>query len=36
MKDFVDLLNGETMDWNMNIAEFKRQLKARGNLIADN
>lgn len=36
MKDIAELLDGETVDWDMNIAEFKRQLKARGNLIADN
>ena len=29
MKDFAELLNGETMDWDMNITAFKRQLKAR-------
>lgn len=36
MKDFAELLDGETMDWDMNIAEFKRQMKTRGSLIADN
>lgn len=29
MKDFAALLNGETMHWDMNIAVFKCQLKAR-------
>ena len=29
MKNLAELLAGETMDWDMSIAAFKRQLKAR-------
>ena len=36
MKDFAELLDGEMMNWDMNIASFKGQLKARRSLIADN
>lgn len=35
MKDFETLLGGEPMDWDMNVAVFKRRLRARGILIAD-
>ena len=35
MKDFKMLLDGEPMDWDMNVAAFKRRLKARGISIAD-
>ena len=36
MKDFAELLDGETLDWDLNVATFKRWLKARRSLIADN
>lgn len=35
MKDLKMLLDGEPMDWDMNVAAFKRRLQARGISIAD-
>ena len=35
MKDFKALLDGEPMDGDMNVAVFKRRLRARGISIAD-
>ncbi len=35
LKELKALLNGAPMDWDMNVAAFKRRLKARGISIAD-
>ncbi len=35
LKELKALLDGEPVDWDMNVAAFKRRLKARGISIAD-
>lgn len=35
-KDFTKLLNEASMDWDMIIAEFKRRLRERRSVSADN